>query len=173
MPQVPFELPPEYLFGRPDKQALLARLELAEADVPQQVRAWLLDASARFDSELVEFALTLGFWFSMPTDIVDLVHRLVLETWHFRHEDMIRLLQEHRDPRSVAVLRDAIQLKSQLGYLDYDDYGAFYKKCLWALQSIGTSEAIDLIRLCSKSSDPVLATQAAHRLTRIQGQGPA
>ena len=88
-------------------------------------------------------------------------------TDHFEHEDIIRYLQDFPDPRSVPVLREAIGLKPPLKYLAYDDYGAYYKKCLWALQSIGTPEAIDLIREYAESGLPELRYQATHRLSRI------
>ncbi len=86
---------------------------------------------------------------------------------HFEHEDTILFLEFNPDPRSVPHLREAIELKPKLEYLDYDDYGAYYKKCLWALQEIGTPEAIEIIRESANSNIPELAEQARHRLKRI------
>ena len=54
------------------------------------------------------------------------------DTNHFEHEDTILFLEFNPDPGSVPHLREAIELKPKLEYLDYDDYGAYYKKCLWA-----------------------------------------
>jgi hypothetical protein len=86
---------------------------------------------------------------------------------HFEHEDIIHFLEFNPDPRSVPRIRDAINLKPQLKYLDYDDYGAYYKKCLWALQKIGTPEAVQLIKDCAESEITALRDQARYRLEKI------
>ena len=88
----------------------------------------------------------------LPSDFAAERQRL-LDPDHDEHEDIIGYLQDYPDPASVPYLKRAIALKPALAYLDYDDYGAYYKKCLWALQAIGTDEA--------------LRTQALHRLDRI------
>lgn len=87
---------------------------------------------------------------------------------HFEHEDIILFLEFNPDPRSVPHLREAIGLKPMLEYLDYDDYGAYYKKCLWALQKIGTHDALQLIKECAESDIPELREQALYRLRRIE-----
>ncbi len=61
-------------------------------------------------------------------------------------------------------------LKPALAYLDYDDYGSYYKKCLWALQAIGTPDAIAVIAECARADDPALRRQAEYRLARIAGK---
>lgn len=56
------------------------------------------------------------------------------------------------------------------GHKEHEDiirYGSRYKKCLWALQAIGTPEAMDAIRECTQSSDPMLREEAAPRLARV------
>jgi len=91
----------------------------------------------------------------------------LLDPAHYDHEEIVALLQRYPENESVPYLRKAILLKPSLLYLEYDDYGAFYKKCLWALQDIGTPEAIALIAECSLSDDPMLKDQALYRLKRI------
>jgi len=86
---------------------------------------------------------------------------------HLGHEEIIRALQDNPDPGSIVFLQRAIAQKPQLAYLEYDDYGAYYKKCLWALQAIGTREAIAVIESCARSEIPELRAQALHRLARI------
>jgi hypothetical protein len=91
-----------------------------------------------------------------------------LEVDHHLHESLIWTLQRLKEPSSVPFLRQAVGLKPQLAYLDYDDYGAYYKKCLWALQAIGTPEALRAIEDFARSPDPVLQVQALYRLTKIR-----
>ncbi len=87
---------------------------------------------------------------------------------HFEHEDIILFLEFNPDTRSVPHLREAIELKPKLKYLNFDDYGAYYKKCLWALQKIGTPDALQVIRECAGSEIPELKDQALYRLKRIE-----
>ena len=91
----------------------------------------------------------------------------LLRADHVEHEDILRNLQSHPDPCFIPYVERAIRLKPSLSYLDYDDYGAFYKKCLWVLQAIGTPDAIAVVRVCAASQVPELAQQAQHRLTRL------
>src|SRR5262249_34570640 len=95
----------------------------------------------------------------------------LLDTSHEEHEDILGLLQAYPDNESVRYVRQAILLKPTLAYLRYDDYGAFYKKCLWVLQDIGTADALMLIRECAAHGDAVLRTQAEYRLQRIAEGG--
>ena len=52
----------------------------------------------------------------------------LLQLDHIEHEDIIRTLQERADPFTIPYLKSAIELKPQLEYLSYDDYGGYYKK---------------------------------------------
>jgi Domain of unknown function (DUF4291) len=106
-----------------------------------------------------------------PQKYVALERERLLATDHEEHEEIVRLLQNNPDNASVSYLRQAIALKPQLQYLDYDDYGAFYKKCLWALQDIGTDDARALITECSRANDVALRDQALYRLKRIAEGG--
>jgi hypothetical protein len=95
----------------------------------------------------------------------------LLDPSHFEHDEIVGLLQDYPENESVPYLRRAIALKPSLSYLDYDDYGAFYKKCLWALQDIATPEALALIHECAASNDASLKAQAKYRLRRIAEGG--
>ena len=119
------------------------------------------------DAKFVEAAFNLFDLVGWPQDWLKIASRLLLDTHHQMHEEIIRFMQYYADPDSVPILRKAIALKTQLKYLEYDDYGAYYKKCLWALQDIGTEEALIVIRECTNSEDPVLKEQAEYRLTKI------
>jgi hypothetical protein len=91
----------------------------------------------------------------------------LLDPGHEDHEEIVRLLQDFPENESVPYLAEAIRRKPDLRYLAYDDYGAYYKKCLWALRAIGTSEAIARIMECARSDEEPLREEARHRLKRI------
>ena len=101
-----------------------------------------------------------------PKIITLLCHKLI-KIDHFEHEEIIRELQLAKEPMAIPFIQKAIEVKPQLSYLDYDDYGAFYKKCLWALKDIGTSEAIKLIEEYTNSKDEALKKEAVYRMEKI------
>ena len=123
-------------------------------------------------AEYVELAFVVASRFSVPESSLECVQSLVGATWHRSHEELIRLLQDWRNPGSVDALCIAIKLKPLFHYLEYDDYGAFYKKCLWALASIGTEDAFAAIKMHANSDIPALREQAAYRMGKLQRQDP-
>jgi len=150
------------------KPDFLKTYGIEDAKVPEEVSSLLRQAAANHNGDFVEFALLLGFSISMPADILELIHELILEDWHMQHEDMISIMQKKASPTSITFLQHAIRMKPKLNYLDYDDYGAYFKKCLWALRAIGTPQAIFAIEECAASQDIVLKEQAEHQLAEIR-----
>jgi hypothetical protein len=65
--------------------------------------------------------------------------KLLLEPWHFHHEDIAMVLKEMKDPATVNCLFEAAQLR--LEYLEYDDTYQLARKCIKALSSIDTDKA--------------------------------
>jgi hypothetical protein len=153
-----------------DKNAFSAIYGTSCSAMPAEVLQLLKEAMRTKDAEGVEFALMLGSCFSFPDGILDLIHKLVVEKWHCRHEDMVQMLQRYHEASSIPALWQAIALKPKLKYLDYDDYGAYYKKCLWALEAIGTLEAVRVIEECATSPDPQLREQALYRHAKVRQQ---
>ena len=98
--------------------------------------------------------------------VVELCERL-LQAGHFEHEDIIGCLQDFADPYAVPFLREAVLMKPCLSYLEYDDYGAYYKKCFWALNAIGTDDAITTIEEFASSNDSVVKREALYRLSKV------
>jgi HEAT repeat protein len=107
----------------------------------------------------------------IPTSVKELCEMLV-DGSHQLHGDIIRSLQDRKDPYAIPFLRRAVLLKSNLEYLSYDDYGSYYKKCFWALCAIGTPEAFAVIEDFANSTDNVIREQARYRLSRIRGDKP-
>ncbi len=98
--------------------------------------------------------------------VVESCGKLLLED-HLDHEQIIRFLQNAEDPYAIPFLKQAVLLKPRLKYLDYDDYGSYYKKCFWALKAIGTPDAIAVIREFTASEDKAAREQALYRLSEI------
>ena len=118
--------------------------------------------------EDVAQALTLLWLLEENHEFTDLLHQLILESWHTRYEEIIHSLQERKDPSSVPVIREAIQKKYE--YLESYGTGTaqFISQCGHALKSIGTPEALEVIKdLAEHSNDPLVKAAMRYRWEKI------
>jgi hypothetical protein len=158
----------DYCLKRTSRNAFLKKLPFDVHEVTDEVRYQLTAALENKNRDLVEIAFLAADIFDMPAaDYIDLQLLLVTEDWHHSHEYIIGSLQKSGNASAVPFIKRAIELKPCLEYLAYDDYGSYYKKCLWALQAIATAEAIAVIQDCTGSQDPALREEALYRLSRI------
>jgi hypothetical protein len=93
---------------------------------------------------------------------VESLAELLRATWHTRHEDIARVLQDLADSRAVDALFEAATRK--LPYLEYDQGHALARKCTWALATIGTPEAFDRLERLARCGDEVVEGYARKRL---------
>jgi HEAT repeat protein len=147
---------------------LFAAFECNFREAPSETVRVLQQARAECSAEDVEIALALIFRYEPSADYVPLLCELLLADFHTRHEDIILALQHAAAPYSIPYLKEAVLLKPRLEYLAYDDYGAYSKKCFWALRAIGTPEAIAVIREFTSSEDLVAREQALYRLSKLE-----
>ena len=155
----------DLMLKRISREQFLGIWGATEASFSAEVQTLIQTAITNQDADAFDDATFLEAYFGYAH--VD-VHLLLTQTWHHQHEDFIGLLQHQKSPASVPALKAAIALKPQLAYLDYDDYGAYYKKCLWALAAIGTPEAIAVIRECVSAEDEQLREEAVYRLHKLE-----
>ena len=156
-----------FLCGKSSEGELFAAFGHNFSETPNDLIPFLQQAREDRNADDVEFCLGLVFRFRPTVDCVPLLGELLAADFHTCHEDIIGALQDAADARSIPFLRQAVLMKPQLEYLAYDDYGAYYKKCFWALRTIGTPDAIAVIREFASSEDSVAREQALYRLSRI------
>ncbi len=157
----------EYSLDRLSEGEFLINYDISKQEIPAEIEKQLSKALDERNSDNVELALMLGFKYEFSESVLPILHRLLECIWHSKHEDIIGLLQGFSSPLSVKPLCNAVELKEQLDYLNYDDYGSYYKKCFWALNSIGNDEAIDTIRGFSNHQAPIISEQAKYRLSKL------
>lgn len=97
-------------------------------------------------------------------DLVSILCELMLEPWHYKHEDIARLFQKWRNPKTIKILFDTCNAKFK--YLDYDDSYALAVKCIWALGDIATKESFDKLKILSTSKNPVIKENAYYQLKK-------
>lgn len=89
----------------------------------------------------------------------DIFCQLLKVDWYQSGEDIVSLLEEIKDPKSIDTLYE-----TALNFPDYDDARALTKKCIWALDAINTKEAKEKLSLLAHSDDPIIKEFALMRL---------
>ena len=118
----------------------------------------------------LEFGLVILYALEENNDMLDLLHQTLLEPWHREYEALAHELQRRKRPESIPFLKEAMQQKFPYPESYGTGTGQFINQCGHALWSIGTKEALDVIRELSQSDDPVLKDQMLYRLSRIEGR---
>jgi hypothetical protein len=77
---------------------------------------------------------------------------LLNEDWHYKHEDIVELLYDIKDPETVDCI-----YKATFRYDEVDEMKALQRKCIHALYTIHTTEAIDKIKLLANSDDQMVS----------------
>ncbi len=95
---------------------------------------------------------------------IDLLNRLLLVPHHWSHQAITQNIQDIAHPSSIPFIKKV--LESNFEYLDYtgSESAAIAKWFSWALASIGTPEAIDVLKEFSHSSNKGIAQEMQYRL---------
>lgn len=123
------------------------------------------------DSEQVEFCIIVIRVFELELSHFTLIFNiLILEDWHYKHEDIARFLQQIKSETSVIPLSKAIFSlpKYLLKYGELNEYYPFEIKCIWALYSIGNKQAIEIIKTLTNHSNKIIAECAQERIAAFE-----
>ena len=122
-------------------------------------------ASNKENADELEDAITLIFIFDEKNIPIAKLNSLLLEHWHYRHEDIASLLQDAKSESSVDYLYKSI--KQKYNYLMFDDSCALAVKCIWGLGDINNEASIlKLLKLC-KSDINVIRDNASAQLDKL------
>jgi hypothetical protein len=120
----------------------------------------LLNENLRLkDSGGLAHTLTVAYLDGVDEDYTDLLLYLLKQDWHQLQEDVIDILEMTKDPKSIDTL-----YKFAINIPDYDDGRSIAKKCIWALGSINTPEAIEKLTLLKSFDDPIIKKAAIMEL---------
>lgn len=99
---------------------------------------------------------------------IDILNELLINPHHRKHQEIAKHLQDYPSPATVPFVRKV--LESKFDFLEYtcSDSDAIAKWFSWLLYSIGTTEAIDLMKEYSNSSDDGIREEMLYRLKKIQ-----
>jgi hypothetical protein len=127
----------------------------------------LCKPSDQDEGDFIEASLSIIPSLGKPENWIQILCEVLIKKNHHSHEEIISNIQISKNPYCIPFLKSAVKLKPHLTYLEYDDYGSYYKKCLWALFAIGTEECKIIIREYSNSLIPELKEEAIYRLTKF------
>lgn len=102
---------------------------------------FLESATDSDDENALDLILTLGHALNAigPEHVPILCAHLLLDT-HNRHEEIASLLQKFRDPYSITALATRCTYAPPKAEA-IDNGNALFRKCIWALHDIGTTES--------------------------------
>lgn len=148
------------------REQFLKRFPADLSDSNTYIRQGLEKALVEENSDDVEYVLILGFCLGFSVEHVDVLNRLLLQPWHYKHEDIARLLKRFASPSSVDPLYKTAL--AEFEYLNYDDGYALAVKCIWALGAIKTDAALEKLEQLAQSDKPILREAAAKQIERIR-----
>lgn len=118
------------------------------------------------DAELVDLLLYLSAVVKFDYYDVDILNQLVTDSWHQKHEEIVRLLDHYRQPSSVNPLYKAVLLN--LDYRDYDEDFVLANKCIRTLEKIQDQNAIEKMELLAAADNELIRQYAKKHLNRIR-----
>jgi hypothetical protein len=121
------------------------------------------------ETDRIQMTIPL-IWFSADIpSFVDLLNELLINPNHRSHQVIAKNLQDFvPSPTTVPFVRKA--LETNFDYLEYtcSDLDTIAKWFSWLLSSIGTDEAINLMKEYSNSTVEGIANEMRYRLNKIQ-----
>lgn len=116
----------------------------------------------------IEYAIQLIWLSGKDDEFIDLLHSLLLNPNHYSHQTIVKSLQDLKNPKSVPFIEKA--LETNFDYIPYNgsDSDSVAKWFSWALASIGTPEALDVIRKYSNSQAQGIREEMLRRLKKIE-----
>lgn len=112
------------------------------------------------DSDSVEFLLVFGSVFGFPQSCAGVLCCLLVQDWHFSHENIARVLKALKYSGAVDYLFEAATA-------DYSYIASEYAlgvKCIYALYELGTDDAKEKLRILTKVDNPEMSELAGRLL---------
>lgn len=154
--------------GRFSKPEIVEKLPFPIESKYEIGRKIIKDIIASKNSDDMDFCLLFHWVVDEDDDCIDLLHQMLLEPWHKKHDAIIHDLQWRQNPSSVPVIKISMQHKYKYMEFSSPPIGQYINQCGHALQSIGTEEAIEAIKdLAQNSEDPIVKIEMIYRLSKI------
>lgn len=151
--------------GKLSEDALLKHLGVTRSDVQERILKMLERVLAEQDGDALEYVLYLGHWFGLSNAHLPVLETLAVAPWHECHEDVVDALATLRSATSVGALYQAAT--SVFPYREYDDAYSLAVKCIWALGTLATHEAVARLGDLAHCGNSVIEFESRHQLRRV------
>lgn len=154
-------------YGRISYDQLLKKLSVDIKKDTEFVRKEINEAIEKAEPEEIGRTLPL-IWLSGDIyKYIDILNELLINPNHRKHQQIAKGLQDSPSPTTVPYIRKA--LESNFDYLEYtcSESNAIAKWFSWLLYSIGTPEAIELMKEYSNSNDEGIRNEMLYRLKKV------
>jgi len=150
--------------GRISKEEFLKKYSISLIDGKYVLE--LLETAYNEKSAVdVESAFALGISFDVFNKHHIRFFSTLLEAhWHYQHENIVRLLQDLKNPEAINCLYKTCQTYYE--YLEYNDCYALIVKCTWALGDINTKKSKEKLELLAQSENEIIRDAAKKQLER-------
>lgn len=128
----------------------------------KELSVLLEEAIANKDSVQLSNVIALIYWDGGDKSYTDTLLLLLDEKWHISEEDIVGVLEEIKDPKSIEKLYE-----TAVNIPDYDDMRALAKKCMWALSAINTPESVEKLQLLQNLNDEIISENATFQLQNV------
>jgi hypothetical protein len=120
------------------------------------------------DRRLIEYVMDIIYLSRSGIKFIDELNQLVLTPEHKRHQELVMVIQELKDPSSIPFLQKALENGFDIYKYTCSEDDVIAKWFSHALCSIGTTEATQVIKDFSKSENEEIAKEMKYRLSKIK-----
>lgn len=156
----------ELMSGKISKTDFLQENDIIH--IEEVIEKGLETAYEKKDVENIEDFLYLIFKFEVFNNkaYANILNKLLISDWHYKHEDIVTLLQKISSEKSIKYLYDAIELHPE--YLEWDDNYAFEVKCVRAIYHIGMEKSYSYLEELCEHPNAVIREMAQRQLKKLQ-----
>lgn len=156
-----------YLEGQLSISEFLELLPPKTFSFADRLVSLLEKACVEKDSNKVELLIIAASADGVSNKYSEIFCKLLKEEWHEKHEDIIMLLAEIKDPDTVDCISALVYHKMPWDDVDYSSLGL---KCIWALGAIGNDKAIERLKELANSNVDYIKNIAEKQLQHINKQ---
>jgi len=131
---------PEFNFGK----TILDKIPEGKKKYKNQILALYDEAIQYKNSKLLQFCIGASLRDGIDNDYKEVIHKVILETWHNEHEDIVDIIYDFKDDIFVNALLKIS--KNPEIYRQFDDENeATLRKCIHALKIMNTERSNEAI----------------------------
>ena len=105
------------------------------------------------DVEKLQFCIAASFGDGLDSEYSDRFYKIILDTWHEEHEDIVHNISNLKDERFCEALFEIAMNGSTYRKFD-DENESTLRKCVHALKAINTKKSLDVLTKLTETQNP-------------------